>query len=183
MQLVGELIQLRALEPEDLKSLYKWENDSTVWSVSGTLVPFSKFVLEEFVNQAHQDIYTNKQLRLMIDLRYFDEEDNLTDEVCSIGCVDLFDFDPKNKRAGIGILIANREDRGKGYATEALHLIIDYGFEILDLHQLYSNVRVDNESSVALFKRVGFEVTGLKQDWVYDLGKYYDEYYMQLIKK
>ena len=78
MQLVGEMIQLRALEPSDLKLLYKWENDSSVWSVSGTLMPFSKFVLEEFVNQAHQDIYTNKQLRLMIDLRYLDEENNLS---------------------------------------------------------------------------------------------------------
>jgi diamine N-acetyltransferase len=182
MQLVGELIQLRALEPADLKLLYKWENDSTIWSVSGTLVPFSKFVLEEFVNQVHQDIYTNKQLRLMIDLKYFDE-DGENDGIRSIGCVDLFDFDPKNNRAGVGILIADKNDRGRGFATEALHLMVDYGFEVLDLHQIYANVRVENESSVALFKRVGFEVTGLKQDWMYEQGKYYDEYTMQLIKK
>lgn len=182
MQLVGELIHLRALEPTDLNQLYKWENDSTIWSVSGTLVPFSKFVLEEFVTQVHQDIYTNKQLRLMIDLKYFDEADE--DETTrSIGCVDLFDFDPKNKRAGIGILIADKADRGRGYATEALHLIMDYGFEVLDLHQIYSNIRVENESSVALFKRAGFEVTGLKQDWIYEQGKFYDEYTLQLIKK
>lgn len=182
MQLVGELIHLRALEPTDLNQLYRWENDSSIWSVSGTLVPFSKFVLEEFVTQVHQDIYTNKQLRLMIDLKYFDEADE--DETSrSIGCVDLFEFDPKNKRAGVGILIADKADRGRGYATEALHLIVDYGFEILDLHQIYSNVRVENESSVALFKKVGFEVTGLKQDWIYEQGKFYDEYTMQLIKK
>lgn len=182
MQLVGELIHLRALEPTDLNQLYKWENDSTIWSVSGTLVPFSKFVLEEFVTQVHQDIYTNKQLRLMIDLKYFDEDDE--DETTrSIGCVDLFDFDPKNKRAGIGILIADKADRGRGYATEALHLIMDYGFDVLDLHQIYSNIRVENESSVSLFKRAGFEVTGLKQDWIYEQGKFYDEYTLQLIKK
>lgn len=182
MQLVGELIHLRALEPTDLNQLYKWENDSSIWSVSGTLVPFSKFVLEEFVTQVHQDIYTNKQLRLMIDLKYFDEADE--DETSrSIGCVDLFDFDPKNKRAGIGILIADKADRGRGYATEALHLIMDYGFEVLDLHQIYSNIRVENESSVSLFKRAGFEVTGLKQDWIYEQGKFYDEYTLQLIKK
>ena len=118
MQLVGELIQLRALEPSDLKLLYRWENDSAVWSVSGTLVPFSKFVLEEFVNQAHQDIYTNKQVRLMIDLKYVDDEDS-EDEVKCIGCVDLFDFDPKNKRAGVGILIANQADRGKGICNRS----------------------------------------------------------------
>lgn len=184
MQLVGELIQLRALEPADLTLLYRWENDSSIWSVSGTLVPFSKFILEEFVNQAHQDIYTNKQLRLMIDLRYFDDDQSVDEEdVKTIGCVDLFEFDPKNKRAGLGILIADQAVRGRGYATEALHLLIDYGFHILDLHQIYSNVRVDNESSVALFKKMGFEITGLKQDWVYDHGKFYDEYTMQLIRR
>ena len=183
MQLVGELIQLRALEPDDLNKLYKWENDSSIWSVSGTLMPFSKFILEEFVNQAHQDIYTNKQLRLIIDLKYFDEDDNISDEIHSIGCVDLFDFDPKNKRAGIGILIADKDNRGRGYATEALHLLIEYAWNILDLHQLYSNVRVDNESSVSLFKKLGFEITGLKNDWLYDSGRFHDEYTLQLIRK
>ena len=182
MQLVGELIHLRALEPTDLNQLYRWENDSSIWSVSGTLVQFSQFVLEVFINKVHQDIYTNTKLRLIVELKYFDEADE--DETTrSIGCVDLLDFDTKNKRAGVGILIADKADRGRGYATEALHLIVDYAFEVLDLHQIYSNVRVENESSVALFKKVGFEVTGLKQDWMYEQGKFYDEYTMQLIKK
>lgn len=183
MQLVGELIQLRALEPSDLNCLYRWENDTTIWSVSGTLAPFSRYVLEQYLSSSHQDIYTNKQLRLMIDLIFKDEEDDHLLESRSIGCIDLFDFDPKNKRAGVGILIANRNDRGKGYATEALHLLIEYGFDALDLRQIYSNVRVDNEQSVALFKKLDFEITGLKQDWIYDGGKYYDEYTLQLIRK
>ena len=181
MQLVGELIQLRALEPSDLNCLYRWENDTTVWSVSGTLAPFSRYVLEQYLASSHQDIYTNKQLRLMIELNYMDEEDR--EGVRSIGCIDLFDFDPKNRRAGVGILIADRNDRGKGYATEALHLLVEYCFDVLDLHQVYSNVRVDNEQSVALFKKLGFEVTGLKQDWIFDGGRYYDEYTMQMIRR
>jgi len=182
MQLIGELIQLRALEPTDLDQLYSWENDATIWSVSGTLAPFSRFVLEQYLASSHQDIYSNKQLRLMIDLTVNDEEEGET-ESRGIGCIDLFDFDPKNRKAGVGILIADRADRGKGYATEALNLLVEYGFDVLDLHQIYSNVRVDNENSVALFKRIGFEITGLKQDWVLDGGKWYDEYTMQLIKK
>jgi len=104
--------------------------------------------------------------------------------VCALRLeLDLFEFDPRNRRAGLGILIADRADRGKGFATEALHLVVEYAFQVLDLHQLYSNVRVDNESSVALFKKMGFEITGLKQDWVYDHGRYHDEYTMQLIRK
>ncbi len=185
MQLIGELIQLRALEPSDLDQLYEWENDTAIWSVSGTLAPFSRFVLEQYLASSHQDIYSNKQLRLMIDLTVNDEDADSDSgvETRGIGCIDLFDFDPKNRKAGVGILIADRADRGKGYATEALNLLVDYGFDVLDLHQIYSNVRVDNENSVALFKRIGFEITGLKQDWVLDSGKWYDEYTMQLIKK
>lgn len=183
MQLVGELIQLRALEPSDLDRLYKWENDSSIWSVSGTLAPFSRFVLEQYLASAHQDIYSNKQLRLMIDLTFDESDEEQEQESFGIGCIDLFDFDPKNRKAGVGILIADKADRGKGYATEALNLLIDYGFDVLDLHQIYSNVRVDNENSVALFKKVGFEITGLKQDWILDGNRWYDEYTMQLIKK
>jgi diamine N-acetyltransferase len=182
MLLVGELIRLRALEPVDLNRLYRWENDTTIWSVSGTMAPFSRFVLEEFVNQAHQDIYTNKQLRLMIELKYIVDDEEI-DEPKAIGCVDLFEFDPRNRRAGLGILIADKADRGKGYATEALHLVVEYAFQVLDLHQLYCNVRIDNESSVALFKKSGFEISGLKQDWIYENGRYIDEYTMQLVRK
>ena len=183
MQLVGELIQLRAMEPSDLDRLYKWENDTTIWSVSGTLAPFSRFVLEQYLASSHQDIYSNKQLRLLIDLTVHDEEEDDDADQRSIGCIDLFDFDPKNRKAGVGILIADRADRGKGYATEALTLLVEYGFDVLDLHQIHSNVRVDNENSVALFKKIGFEITGLKQDWILDGGKWYDEYTMQLIRK
>jgi diamine N-acetyltransferase len=183
MQLVGELIQLRALEPSDLSNLYAWENDASNWSVSGTLAPFSKFLLEEYLKHAHQDIYTTKQLRLMIVLSVIDDDGELENDSKSIGCIDLFDFDPKNKKAGVGILIADRADRGKGYASEALHLLIDYAFGVLDLHQLYANVRVDNENSINLFKKLDFEITGLKQDWLYEEGKFFDEYTMQLIRK
>ncbi|MCX6291899.1 MAG: GNAT family protein [Bacteroidetes bacterium] len=183
MQLIGELIQLRALEPSDLDQLYKWENDTAIWSVSGTLAPFSRFVLEQYLASSHEDIYSNKQLRLIIDLTIHDDEGQVDNDSRPIGCIDLFDFDPKNRKAGVGILIADRADRGKGYATEALNLLVDYCFDILDLHQLFSNVRVDNENSVALFKKVGFEVTGLKQDWILYSGRWYDEYTMQLIKK
>src|SRR6185436_12887613 len=105
MQLIGELIRLRALEPSDVDLLYQWENDASVWSVSGTLAPFSKFVLEQYLASSHQDIYSNKQLRLMIDLSANNEEDE--PESRGIGCIDLFDFDPKNRKAGVGILIAD----------------------------------------------------------------------------
>ncbi len=119
----------------------------------------------------------------MIDLTVGDDDAELSNDPHSIGGIDLFDSDPGNKRAGVGVLIANNAQRGKGYATEALHLLIDYSWNILDLHQLYSNVRVDNYNSLALFKKLGFEITGLKNDWLYEAGKFYDEYTLQLLRK
>ena len=65
-----ENILIRALEPEDLEYLYKWENDMDLWDVSDTLTPFSHFTLKKYIENAHVDIYTSKQLRLMITRRY-----------------------------------------------------------------------------------------------------------------
>ena len=177
--LKGKNIKLRALEPTDLDFLYEWENDTSVWMVSGTVSPFSKFVLEQYLASSHNDIYVQKQLRLVIDF-HGEEEDS---DGLPIGCIDLFEFDPKNKRAGIGILIGDSEMRNNGYASEALELLLDYCFKILDLRQVYCNVTTENEASLRLFKKFGFEVTGLLQDWIFDKGKWHDEYTLQLINK
>ena len=172
----GTDLRLRALEPTDLELLYIWENDPEIWLISGTLVPFSRFVLQQYLSNAHLDIYTSKQLRLMIEL-------TINNSIISIGCVDLFDFDPKNKRAGIGILIAEQAHRNKGYASQALNLISKYAFDTLDLHQLYCNITVDNKHSLSLFQKHNFQITGLKHHWIFNNGKWIDEYLLQSLKK
>ena len=177
MLLQGKNLQLRALEPRDLDLLYKWENNPEVWPVSGTLAPFSRFVIEQYLTISHQDIYTSKELRLMIDLKSGGENSR------SIGCIDIFDFDPKNKRAGIGILIGDENERRKGYAAEAIEIVIDYCFTTLDLHQVYCSVVADNQDSLALFRKLNFESTGTHKDWSYNHGQFVDEYLLQFIQK
>ncbi len=115
-------IRLRALEPEDLELLYSWENNVSYWILSSTVVPFSKYTLKRYLENSHKDIYETGQLRLMID----HIADNAT-----IGTIDIFDFDPFHKRAGVGILIANEDYRRKGFATMALKCLIDYCFSTL----------------------------------------------------
>ncbi|MFH0867585.1 MAG: GNAT family N-acetyltransferase [Bacteroidota bacterium] len=171
--MIGKNLSFRAPEPSDVDLLYKWENDTRIWHLSNTVTPFSRHVLEEYILNAHQDIYSAKQLRLMI-------LNNINNHV--IGCIDLFDFDPANLRAGVGILISD-EHRDKGYATEALEMIIDYAFNTLHLHQLYSNITADNVSSMKLFKKAGFEIIGLKKDWQHSKNSWIDEYLLQLINK
>ena len=169
--LKGENIYLRALEPEDVHLLYVWENDASIWHLSNTLAPFSKKNLNEYISNSHFDIYTSKQLRLMI----------CKNDAKAIGCIDLFDFDPQNYRAGIGILIADTSERKKGYATEALTILKEYCNEKLNLHQLYCSISVDNESSFQLFTKNGFEHSGTKKQWLRSIKGYMDEYFLQCI--
>lgn len=174
MNLRGDKIYLRALEPEDLDFLYELENDESVWEVSNTSSPYSKFVLKQYLENAHRDIFEVKQLRLVI----CKKEDDKT-----VGFLDLFDFDPRHRRAGLGIVIFSERDRGQGFASQALQLVISYGFTHLNLHQLYANITVDNLGSVQLFEKLGFVQTGEKKDWVWSQGVFKNEFVYQLINE
>ncbi len=168
--LQGNNIKLRAMEPSDIDLMYEWENDPDTWQYSNTQTPFSRFHLEQYIINSHSDIYTDKQLRLMIVNKKYD----------TIGCVDLFEFDPKNKKAGLGILIA-KPFRSKGHASETLDVIIKYCYTTLELHQLYCNITEENVKSMRLFKSKGFEVVGLKKDWILHENNWLNEYLLQLI--
>lgn len=169
----GELVRLRAPEPEDLEYLFKWENNTDIWHLSNTLTPFSRYTLKQYIESSAADVYEAKQVRFMIDLL---QENNKT-----IGTIDLFDFDPYNSRAGIGILIADTAYRGKGCAGDALEIIIRYAFDILKLHQVFCNIATDNDSSIALFKSKGFSIIGEKKDWIKTLNGWIGEYTLQLL--
>jgi len=171
----GKNLKLRALEPSDVDLLYTWENDEKIWHLSNTQTPFSRFTLEQYVLNSGEDLYTAKQLRLMIGLVGDPPQK-------AIGSIDLFDFDPANRRAGIGIMITKNQ-RNKGYATEALQLLIDYCFNVLNLHQLYCNIGVDNTTSLKLFKKAGFKEIGLKKEWLLFRNNWMDEYILQLINR
>jgi len=169
--LKGEHIYLRALEPEDLEFVHAIENDESIWEISNTQTPYSKYLIKQYLDNAHKDIYEVKQLRLVIS-NY---------ENKALGMIDIFDFDFKNKRAGIGVLIKEQGDRQNGYGTEALKLLINYCFTHLNLHQLYCNISEDNQASIKLFVSQGFDKIGLKKDWNYFNGTYKNEYIFQLI--
>ena len=171
--LKGQNIYLRALEPEDLEFVYALENDRSVWEVSHTQTPYSKFLIHQYLENAHQDIYQAKQLRLAI---------CKNDSFTAIGLIDLFDFDAKNNRAGIGIIIQETTDRNQGFGSQALELLIQYSFEHLAVHQLYANIAISNEASIKLFTTFGFQLVGIKKDWNFSQGSYTDEALYQLIR-
>lgn len=169
--MVGEKVSLRALEPEDLNFLYEIENDTSLWEVSHTQTPFSKYILKQYLENAHTDIYEAKQLRLTI-------VENVNSEV--VGMIDLFDFNPQHKRAGVGIVL-HKNNIGNGFGQEALLLLISYAFSHLQLHQLYASMTPDNLASIRMFEKLGFEKCGVKKDWISVKNGFKDELFYQLI--
>lgn len=171
MTLKGQHIHLRALEPEDLNFLYEIENNESIWEVSNTQTPYSKWVLKQYLENAHLDIFEVKQLRLVVVL-------NETNKC--VGLIDLFDFDAKNSRAGIGIIISENF-RNQGIGKESLEILTNYAFKHLNLHQLFANITANNEASLLLFTNFGFQKIGVKKDWNKINGTFVDEILFQLI--
>ena len=162
-------IRLRALEPEDLELMYEAENDRSLWNVGTTNVPYSREALRQFILSTTNDIYADRQLRLIAENK--DGE--------AVGMVDLINFDPQNQKAEVG-LVVKREMRKRGYATEMLHELMRYAREVIHLHQLYAIVAEDNKESEALFEKGGFSAEGTLREWLFDGEKYINCRVMQL---
>ena len=171
MSLEGELTRLRALEAEDVDLLYVWENDPAVWGVSGTLAPFSRHTLRRFLDEQRFDLYAARQLRLVVE----------TLDGRAVGLVDLFEIEPVDLRAGIGILIHGAGDRGRGFASDALDVLCRYARQVLGLHQLWCSVAPDNAASLTLFRRAGFVECGRKREWRRTPDGWADELLLQKI--
>lgn len=169
----GRRLLLRVPEPSDVDLLYRWENDTTIWRVSNTITPYSRHQIEQFVLDNRGDIFATRQLRLMID-------HHLITPSVSIGAIDLFDFDPLHRRAGVGILIS-KAYRSQGHAREALEIMLQYTFEVLKLHQVWCNISTHNANSIALFEKAGFEKCGMRSQWINSDDGWEDEFMYQLL--
>lgn len=169
--LKGTQVYLRAMEPQDLELLYQWENNPANWEVSGTLTPYSKNQLKQFIEDSQHDIFTLKQARFMI----CKKDSNV------IGTLDLFEFDPQHKRAGVGILIGDESERNKGFALEALQILSNYAENKLHLTQLFCTISSKNSPSIRLFEKAGYTLAGTKKSWLQHKEGLHDACFYQLI--
>ncbi|MBQ1227695.1 MAG: GNAT family N-acetyltransferase [Alistipes sp.] len=169
MNIEATICRLRALEPEDLELMYGWENDMQIWRVSGTVAPFSRHVLSRLIEEQQFDIYATRQMRLVI------EHDGQ-----AVGAVDLFEFDPHNRRAGVGIIV-DSQHRAQGLGYDALKALEQYARQTLHLHQLWCSITVDNEASLKLFRKAGYVECGLRREWILTSDGALDEILMQKI--
>lgn len=163
-------IRLRAVEPSDASRLFDLENDREIWDVSGTQIPFSMESIRLFIEGQQSDIFISRQARFMI------ESKNMV-----VGCIDLFDFDPVNHKAGVGILVG-KAHRMAGYGLQAL-LELEYIANRLQLHQLYAHVGSSNEASLNLFKKAGYFKSGELIDWIKDSESWQNAIIFQKIFK
>ena len=164
-----EGLHLRALEPDDLAVLEQVENDTVYWSYSNQTEPFSLYTLKQYITQQSQDIFEVRQKRFVIS----DKQKDV------LGFVDLFDFEPIHRRAGVGIFVPNVY-RTKGVATKALQLMHTYVKEHLNLKNLYANISMENSSSIKLFAGAGYVEIGIKKDWNFYQGCFHDELLYQI---
>lgn len=146
------MVKLRKIEPSDLPFLYQWENDAAVWADGANHNPLSQQDLRDYIASTTGNIYKDGQLRLII-------EDGLT-----IGCIDLFDFDPRNRRAALGMYIAP-EYRGKGVGREALKQLESYAFDFLHLRCLYAVIATNNQACSALYDHAGYKPSSPLHAW------------------
>ena len=156
MLLQNSHITLRALEPEDLEVLYRWENDAALWFTGNTVAPYSRYDLKQYIASAPKNIYEHGFIKLIIE-RVFDG--------AKLGVVDLFDYDHHNSRAEVGVYI-DASHRRAGYGLQAVQLITDYGLNFLHLNQLYCHIPASNAETEALFTKAGYQRTALLPSWI-----------------
>lgn len=161
MLLQSETLQLRAPEFSDLDFMFHIENDTRLWLVSACKVPYSRYLLQQYIESNSHDIYADKQLRLMIEHR----------RGGVVGIVDLFDYNPAYHRAEVGIVVDSAYRR-QGYAREALSLLCNYAATILGVHQLYAYVLCENVAACNLFAQCGFNHAATLSDWVFSNREY-----------
>ena len=147
------MITLRKIEPTDLPFLYQWENDASVWVDGANHNPLSQRDLRDYIESTTGDIYKDGQLRLII------EADNST-----VGCIDLFDFDIRNRRAAIGMYIG-KEFRGRGIGKQAVEALETYAFEHLDLRLIYAVIATTNIPCTKLYENLGYEPSSELKGW------------------
>ena len=147
------MIALRKIEPSDLPFLYQWENDASAWADGSNHNPLSRQDLRDYIAATTGDIYKDGQLRLII------EKEGVT-----MGCVDLFDLDPRNRKAAIGMYIAP-EFRGRGVGKEALTQLESYAFDYLRLRVLYAIISTKNTACITLYRNAGYTLSTPLPGW------------------
>lgn len=164
MNIKGENILLRAIEEDDLKSLHKWSNDQEIqYWLGGWHPPSSEIVMEEWFKRITKD---NKNIRFAIDHK----------ELGLIGTANLVEINWKDKNAFHGMLLGDKDIRGKGIGVDVVNSIMKFAFEELGLQRLDGSIIEYNEASLKLYiEKCGWKKEGVQRDWYFRKNKFWDK--------
>lgn len=162
MNIYGKKVTLRALEMRDMPRLAKWHNDpETANFLLGWSFPISRYEQIEWYKKSVKDPQTR---RFAID----DEKGNF------IGIIGLWNINWKDREASVGILLGEKNCRGKGYGTDAMKTLMDYAFNELQMHRLSGEILAYNEASKKFTGNLGWQQEGIARKKVFRSGKYHD---------
>ncbi|WP_442951164.1 GNAT family N-acetyltransferase [Paenibacillus sp. 481] len=167
--LVGENVYLRPLNREDAELYYEQLYDSETRKFTGTHKHYTK---EQIANYIDSKAHDRSSVLLLIAL-------NETDEV--IGDIALQDMDGINRSAGIRIAISHEEHQGQGYGQEAMLLMLEYGFGLLNLQRIDLEVFAYNARAAHVYEKLGFVREGVRRQALYYNHQYHDVILMGML--
>ncbi len=169
-KLVGERIYLspKSASEEEIEKFTEWLNDFETTDYTGRSAQTMNIRKEK---EYMDNNYKNDSSFAIVTI----DEDKL------IGTVSLEKVDNINRIATLGIFIGDKEYRSKGYGTEAIRLILDFGFNYMNLNNIDLQVMSFNERAIKCYEKCSFKEYGRRKQSVFVNGKYYDKIYMEVL--
>lgn len=168
-KIVGERLYLSPFNADDLEIYTKWAAWMNNRAVADNFGGHHNLVSLASAKKTLAELEGYRFVMILLD----------SDEL--IGHISLHDIDHLNRNAFLGIFIGEEEHRCQGYGAEAIRLILDYGFNTLNLHNIALSVHADNCAAIACYKKVGFREVGRRREWVFKDGKYFDKVYLDIL--
>lgn len=169
----GERIRFRGMERSDLPRFVDWVNDSDVRRGISSFLPMS---------MAREERWFEDMLKKPIEEHPFAMEIRDGEKWVLAGSVGLMHIDWISRKAEIGIMIGEKRYWNKGYGTEAMRLILQHGFETLNLHRLYLRVFSDNLGAIRAYEKAGFVHEARMREAHFADGEYKDDLMMSLLR-
>lgn len=171
-KLVGERIYLSPLDMENIELFTRWVNDETLARGIGTI---SSVMTELSERDYLEKVCKNTTCYQFYIVRKSDDK--------ILGTYSLNNINYTHRFASVGGFIGEIDERGKGYGTEALTLISDYAFNVLNLRFLLGDIFSFNKASIKSILKVGYKQVGQVKDYYYYRGEYFDRLQFQITKK
>jgi RimJ/RimL family protein N-acetyltransferase len=167
-RLVGKKCYLSPIDPNDAEKYTEWLND-----------------MEILVNlQLYNSVISLENEKGLLGALANDHNYAIIDTAINelIGNCGFMDIDYVNQTAETGIFIGNKNYWNKGYGTEALSLLIDYGFKALNLHNIMLRVYEFNRKAIKCYEKTGFKHIGKRREGLHRNLEKYNILFMDILK-